>query len=148
MSSIPGGLALVLVLGSNVDAHAQLGRARAALAAHGTVAALSREVEAPSHAAGDASVYANQALLLATTASPGAFRAAARDIEATSGRDRDSAACALDIDIVAGLAADGTLAWHDPVKLAPPLFVALACEALPPAAADALRRALAMPDCR
>lgn len=146
MSSVPGGSALVLVLGSNVDAHAQLARARAALAAYGTIAARSREVEAPSHAAGDASVYANQAVLLATTTSPGAFRSAARAIEAALGRDREVAACALDVDIVAGLDADGTLAWHDPDKLAPPLFVTLACEAMPPLAAAALRRVLALPD--
>ena len=148
MSSVPGGAALVLVLGSNVDAHAQLARARAALATHGAIAALSREVDAPSHAAGDASVYANQALALETAAAPGAFRTIARDIEAGLGRRRGDTACALDIDIVAGLAADGTLSWHDPAKLAPPLFVALACDAMPPPAAEALRHALATSGCR
>ncbi len=148
MSSVPGGHALVLVLGSNVDAHAQLARARDALAAHGAIAALSREVEAPSHVAGDASVYANQALVLATAASPGAFRAVARGIEAALGRSRDGSACALDIDIVAGLGAEGALSWHDAAKLAPALFVALACEAMPQAAAVVLQRTLAMPDSR
>lgn len=92
---------VLLLLGSNADAQAQLQRASARLASDFPLLAQSACFHSPAERSDSAPAYLNQALLIATDLLPTELKARLRAIEADLGRQRpapDPSLCPIDID--------------------------------------------------
>lgn len=115
------GPRLLLILGSNVDADAQLDRALAHIREDFAVVATSLRHPSPAAGAIAAPAYLNQAALIRSTWPRGDIKARLRAIEAALGRERPastSGLCAIDIDLVARIDEPGELwdtkSWNAP----------------------------------
>ncbi len=95
---------LVLVLGSNEDAAAQLEGARAAQAArYGALGAASPCLSSPASDAADAPAYLNQAVVIRSALDRHVLKQQLREIETELGRVRPAPRpghCAIDIDLL------------------------------------------------
>lgn len=118
-----------LLLGSNVADDAMLARACIALRREGSVLAQSRTVRSPSLAPTDDSVYYNQALIFRTRRPHAELARRVKEIERELGRERASAQCLIDIDLLTEYDAAGRTIWEAPHKLAYSLFRTLLDEA-------------------
>lgn len=102
---------VVLVLGSNEDATAQLERARAALVARfGALVAASPCLSSPASEAADAPAYLNQAVVIRSVLDRHALKQQLRAIESELGRVRPSprpGICPIDIDLLGRRGAKG-----------------------------------------
>ncbi|MBV6412614.1 MAG: 2-amino-4-hydroxy-6-hydroxymethyldihydropteridine diphosphokinase [Xanthomonadales bacterium] len=107
-SAATGSPRIVLLLGSNVDADAQLDRALALLAQEFGLLAVSARLRSAATCPG-APDYANQAALLRCALDHAALKPRLRRIESALGRQRPAAdprLCPIDIDAVGRYAPD------------------------------------------
>jgi 2-amino-4-hydroxy-6-hydroxymethyldihydropteridine diphosphokinase len=88
-----------LGLGSNESPETKLPRAVAALRELGPIVAVSRVYESDAVPPGSGPPYLNAAVCIATVLSPSVLKRTLRDVERRLGRDRESDAVAIDIDL-------------------------------------------------
>lgn len=125
---------VVVLLGSNLDAHAQLDRALTALAAEFSITAVSARHPSVATVAG-APPYQNQAACLRTGLDRHALKQRLRAVETALGRQRPAAdplLCVIDIDAV-GRFAPGWEVWDKKSYSAGYAALALASLGVPPA---------------
>lgn len=120
----------ILLLGTGTDQDGRLRQARDALKRHGQILARSGVVHGPSVVAGDATRYANQALLYVHALPRDEFADWLKALETALGRRPDQPECVIDIDLVGECDAGGSIAWQNDAKLEPPLFRELVAKVL------------------
>ncbi len=111
----------LLLLGTATDEEGWLRQARDGLKRHGRILARSGVAHGPSVVEGDATRYANQALLFASDLDREGFADGLKALEHRLGR-RPGAPCVIDIDLVGECDAGGAVIWRNEAKLDAPLF--------------------------
>lgn len=120
----------LLLLGTATDEEGRLRQARDGLKRHGRILARSGVVHGPSVVQGDATHYANQALLLSSGLPRTEFAEWLKSLERQLGRKPEQAACVIDIDLVGECDAAGAMTWQNDAKLEAPLFRDLVAKVL------------------
>lgn len=120
----------LLLLGTATDEEGRLRQARDGLKRHGRILARSGVVHGPSVVEGDATRYANQALLLASELPRSEFADWLKSLERHLGRRPEQPTCVIDIDLVGECDANGAMTWQNDAKLDAPLFQELVAKVL------------------
>lgn len=120
----------LLLLGTATNEEGRLRQARDALKSRGRILARSGVVHGPSVVEGDATQYANQAVLLSSDLPREDFAQWLKQLEIRLGRSPEQATCVIDIDLVGECDAGGAMLWQNEAKLDAPLFRELAAKVL------------------